>query len=152
MMDDEEIPPEVAVQLLKELSGEARPPPRRQEVESLLKVITSREDVPPVVQRLLFGFLSPTNAFSNLGDRETKIERLHMNATLSMIETFMPKNRLTPEFMLLMRNIKSAHNHILSKAKRGALLRELHTQYHEQSFAQKQEEEKGGWMKRLGFG
>lgn len=142
-------PQEEALLMMQALRG-TNTPPIEQELEGLLGLIGNRDDVPPIVQRLLFGFLAPSNAFSNLGDSEMKIERLNMNATISMIEAFMPKGRLSPEFLLLLRNIKSSHNNILSKAKGGYLMKAMHTRYQEQGILTKQEE-KPGLLQKLGF-
>jgi hypothetical protein len=143
-------PQEEALLMMNALKG-VNAPPMEQDLEGLLGLIGNRDDVPPIVQRLLFGFLSPSNAFSNFGDAEMKIERLNMNATISMIEAFMPKGTLTPEFLLLLRNIKSSHNNILSKAKGGNLMKELHTRYNEQGVMMRGEEKPKTLMQKLGF-
>ena len=148
-MEDALSPQEEALLMMNALRG-TNAPPTEQDLEGLLGVIGNRDDVPPIVQRLLFGFLSPSNAFSNFGDTEMKLERLNMNATISMVEAFMPKGRLSPEFLLLLRNIKSSHNNILSKAKNGNLMKALHTKYNEQGILTKQED-KPGLLQKLGF-
>lgn len=147
---DGNISPQEALLYMQSLKSLNAPPPPDEELQGLFRVISRREDVPPVMRRIMYGFNQPGNDFSHMDDLELKMERTNLNAAIYLIETSMPRNRLTAEFKLMLLNLKSAYNHSLSKAKKGNLLKGIHTRYNEQGISMPSTE-KRGILQQLGI-
>lgn len=110
----------------------------KEELDGLLQALTSRDDIPPKVQREFSGFCDRVSMFSNFDENSVRMILHLFNGFVSRNKALMAKGR-GEEFNSLIYGVKARLITMLYAAKNGFLLKSINTQYHEQSFSQKAE-------------
>lgn len=120
-------------------------------LNELLQKLLKNEDLPDDAKEKLWGFLSESNALSNLGTGDVKMLRAAFRATINSILHEMPQGYTTPALKDFLWNCESAHNHLLAKAYNGSFMKALNTQFQYHHIDRPTPEPKRGFLQKLGF-